>query len=345
NCCHRISLANNEVYKAAPVWARLKGVPLECWNPTALSIINSWIGTPIATDKIIKNRDCLAYARVLVEVDVTSSLPEFVEVWAPGNRCFKVEVEYENLPAFCSFCSMLGHKCDTEDQRRARIQRQVEFRRPPPRTVKTQGRKVPPPAGPGRSAPVHNDQPVPLSNRFEAFDQNTVEDLPNPVAETTAAIAVDTETTAATAGDTEAADQGWDASNLAPEDEHKSKGKDLSPETRPAGSLCHSPAANSKSGCSSEASKSSMAPPDTNLITEKNSVSNNNQEGGDTVDPSNSQRQLLHAEVSDKHQQLDNQQQVDNRPYLSSQAPVTNLVDPNGPFTRRRMRDQASGRK
>lgn len=49
-----------------------------------------------------------SFARVLVEIDLMHGLQESVVI-ARENVSFSVEFEYENVPAFCGSCHMIGH--------------------------------------------------------------------------------------------------------------------------------------------------------------------------------------------------------------------------------------------
>lgn len=64
----------DEEISSIPVWRNLPGLPLECWNATALGKITSKVGKPISTDKLTYTKERLSYARVLVEVDTAKEL-------------------------------------------------------------------------------------------------------------------------------------------------------------------------------------------------------------------------------------------------------------------------------
>ncbi|GFP90795.1 hypothetical protein PHJA_001223400 [Phtheirospermum japonicum] len=54
-----------------PVWVTLLGLPLDCWTQNALYKIGRKIGRPLATDEVTSNKERIAFARLLVEVDVS----------------------------------------------------------------------------------------------------------------------------------------------------------------------------------------------------------------------------------------------------------------------------------
>ena len=67
------------------------------------------IGVPLRLDKATNDGDFGHYARVLVDVDVSLVLPTSVLLERDEFHSSFIGVEYENLPAFCSNCSSIGH--------------------------------------------------------------------------------------------------------------------------------------------------------------------------------------------------------------------------------------------
>ena len=70
------------------------------------------MGTPICVDTVTSKpaieRTFGHFARVLVDLDLTKELKHEVLVERKGFAFF-VELEYENLPAFCDYCKLVGH--------------------------------------------------------------------------------------------------------------------------------------------------------------------------------------------------------------------------------------------
>ncbi|MCH92235.1 hypothetical protein A2U01_0013172, partial [Trifolium medium] len=97
---------------SAQVWVRLYGLSQEYWRPNILFAIASSVGTPICTDAITAkpmiDRTFGQFARVLVDMDLTQTIRYKVLVERKGFAFF-VELDYENLPAFCNNCRMIGH--------------------------------------------------------------------------------------------------------------------------------------------------------------------------------------------------------------------------------------------
>jgi hypothetical protein len=97
---------------SAQVWVKIHGLAQEYWRPKILFAIVSSIGTPICTDaatsKSAFDRPFGHFARVLVDIDLRTSLRYNVLVERKGFAFF-VDFEYENLPYFCDKCLIIGH--------------------------------------------------------------------------------------------------------------------------------------------------------------------------------------------------------------------------------------------
>lgn len=68
-----IPLPNNTA-----VWVRLRNVPYHPWCSNIFQALAKAIGTPICLDVITASQKFLAYARVLVEVDLSKDLPSII---------------------------------------------------------------------------------------------------------------------------------------------------------------------------------------------------------------------------------------------------------------------------
>ncbi|KAK3205056.1 hypothetical protein Dsin_019102 [Dipteronia sinensis] len=67
------------------------------------------IGVPLRLDKATSDWDFVHYARVLVDVDVSSVLPTSVLLVRDEFHSSFIAIEYENLPTFCPTCYSIGH--------------------------------------------------------------------------------------------------------------------------------------------------------------------------------------------------------------------------------------------
>ncbi|KAK3218880.1 hypothetical protein Dsin_012850 [Dipteronia sinensis] len=84
------------------------------FNPSLQKSTNAQIGVPLALDTATSDGDFGHYARVLVEVDVSSVdvssvLPTSMLLERDEFHSSFTAVEYENFLAFCSICSSIGH--------------------------------------------------------------------------------------------------------------------------------------------------------------------------------------------------------------------------------------------
>ncbi|XP_058733228.1 uncharacterized protein LOC131604829 [Vicia villosa] len=97
---------------SALVWVRFFGLSQEYWRPRILFAITSGVGTPIFIDstaaKSRLDRTFGHFVRVLVDMDLTQPLNYNVLVERQGFAFF-ADIEYENLPEFCSHCKKPGH--------------------------------------------------------------------------------------------------------------------------------------------------------------------------------------------------------------------------------------------
>ncbi|XP_020254286.1 uncharacterized protein LOC109831367 [Asparagus officinalis] len=83
------------------------------WNARSISKIASAIGCLIATDRLTANRQRLAYARVLVEVKLTSPLLDKINIQDPKGKQYTQKVNYELKPKWCDVCKQVGHDLKT----------------------------------------------------------------------------------------------------------------------------------------------------------------------------------------------------------------------------------------
>ncbi|XP_058202838.1 uncharacterized protein LOC131317296 [Rhododendron vialii] len=101
-----------EQFAKVPIWVQLYQVPLVLWNAAGLSYIASAIGIPLHADALTESCQRLSYARLCVEVEVRSVLPEMVDVEYCGLFA-TVGVKYPWRPVKCLECHLFGH---SEDQ-------------------------------------------------------------------------------------------------------------------------------------------------------------------------------------------------------------------------------------
>ncbi|KAL8466114.1 hypothetical protein ACS0TY_035284 [Phlomoides rotata] len=101
-------------------WIRISELPLEYWNKHIITALASAVGTVIKIDERTLSRTMGRFARVLVELDLKHAREETLMFEREGH-CSFVSIQYERLPDFCKFCSVIGHTtghCGGDSRRR-----------------------------------------------------------------------------------------------------------------------------------------------------------------------------------------------------------------------------------
>ncbi|XP_059315818.1 uncharacterized protein LOC132066531 [Lycium ferocissimum] len=100
---------NKTVVEKVPVWVRLEGLELKYWGQTALTKIASLIGKPLKIDSATNMRERLMYARIMVEVPLNQTCPDFVMFENEKGQIMEQAVTYEWRPVLCAHCKNFGH--------------------------------------------------------------------------------------------------------------------------------------------------------------------------------------------------------------------------------------------
>lgn len=90
-----------------PVWIRIYGILYHCWSSNILLSLASSIDSPLRLDDITASQKLLTYARILINLDLSTRKPTEIEVELEGDSEALLSVSYENLP--CSNCLSHGH--------------------------------------------------------------------------------------------------------------------------------------------------------------------------------------------------------------------------------------------
>lgn len=93
----------------APTWAVLKNVPPQLYSLDGISVVASGIGEPLHTEKSRLDPYHFGDTKVKVEIDLSKSPPEVVEVRDTPGNAVRVNVEYPSLPPRCLNCGKFGH--------------------------------------------------------------------------------------------------------------------------------------------------------------------------------------------------------------------------------------------
>ncbi|GKV45242.1 hypothetical protein SLEP1_g52351 [Rubroshorea leprosula] len=102
-----------------PVWIQFPELYLSLWNLESLGKLASYVGVPIATDALTAKRQRVAYARMLVKMEIMDTLPHVVPIIGPKG-VFQQPVVFEWEPVRCGKCRNLGHEernCTTKEKK------------------------------------------------------------------------------------------------------------------------------------------------------------------------------------------------------------------------------------
>ncbi|KAJ8421390.1 hypothetical protein Cgig2_031915 [Carnegiea gigantea] len=100
---------NIENLATLPVWVRFPYLEVKYWGPDSLSKLGSLLGIPIKIDKFPRDKTILKYARLLIEMKLQDSFPEYIDFVNEHDMVVRQKVEYEWKPSKCNFCRMYGH--------------------------------------------------------------------------------------------------------------------------------------------------------------------------------------------------------------------------------------------
>ncbi|KAK0571609.1 hypothetical protein LWI29_018788 [Acer saccharum] len=148
---------------------------LQPWIPDFNPALHKGIGVPLRLDRATVESDFGHFARILVDIDVSTVPPSSLLLERDESHSSFISVEYENLPAFCSICSFIGHflnvcRWNKSDKGIPVSSSKPDSARDGPATVVVdEGFQVP-----HKHAPklVFPQAEVPISNVFAAIQQD-----------------------------------------------------------------------------------------------------------------------------------------------------------------------------
>ncbi|XP_016469076.1 uncharacterized protein LOC107791505 [Nicotiana tabacum] len=97
-----------------PLWVILPKLPMSCWGSESLSKIASAIGKLLFADECTTKQTRISYARMLIEVNITKTLPTEITVMDPRGRKLQQQLAYDWKPNYCDKCQMIGHICPAQ---------------------------------------------------------------------------------------------------------------------------------------------------------------------------------------------------------------------------------------
>ena len=87
-----------ESIKSLPLWVQLPELDIKYSGLASLSKIGSLIGQPLKTDKYTAEKSRLNCARLLIDVPLEGSFPEYVEFFNEKGLLVRQPVKFEWLP-------------------------------------------------------------------------------------------------------------------------------------------------------------------------------------------------------------------------------------------------------
>lgn len=110
-------------------WVIFPKLPMSCWGSEALSKISSAIGKPLFAHECTTKQTRISYARMLIEVNDTRTLPTDITVWDLRGRKFQQNLVNEWKPSYCDKCQAIGHVCHNQQGLREQQGEQSKRRR------------------------------------------------------------------------------------------------------------------------------------------------------------------------------------------------------------------------
>jgi hypothetical protein len=93
---------DTEYFQHRHIWVLLPDLPLHLWNDAALTAIGNSLGTFIALDQQLLKGQWRKMARVLVAMDITTGLPESLEIVWRGQKLIQ-KLDYLVSPSVVTF--------------------------------------------------------------------------------------------------------------------------------------------------------------------------------------------------------------------------------------------------
>ncbi|KAK1275686.1 hypothetical protein QJS04_geneDACA016795 [Acorus gramineus] len=98
-----------ERLSSIPLWIRLPNLPLHLWEEDCLSRIGSLLGVPLYADSATLRCSQASYARICVEVQASTPLPDSILVEIAPRIRESLKVDYDWKPHPCNHCQNFGH--------------------------------------------------------------------------------------------------------------------------------------------------------------------------------------------------------------------------------------------
>ncbi|XP_074298625.1 uncharacterized protein LOC141629543 [Silene latifolia] len=163
--------AELDVMTTVPIWVLFPNLDPCFWSQSALSKVASYVGRPICADETTTNKSKIAFARILVEVDISKELPKAMSLQTPYRGKILQKIVYEWVPYYCHTCKKVGHtkdKCSKNAPPKVYklVQKEVPVAPPQPASEKEGFTSVQTASKPVKDAAV---VPTPVRNSFSVL--------------------------------------------------------------------------------------------------------------------------------------------------------------------------------
>jgi len=101
---------HTKTIQSLPLWVQFSDLDVKYWGIESLSKLGSVLGIPIKTDRFTKEKTIIKYARLLIDIPLEGSFPEFIESFNDHEVLVRQQVVYEWKPVKCAHCHMYGHE-------------------------------------------------------------------------------------------------------------------------------------------------------------------------------------------------------------------------------------------
>nr|XP_009596610.1 uncharacterized protein LOC104092659 [Nicotiana tomentosiformis] len=103
-----MKFTRKELY-IVPIWVKLPGLDFKYWSPKGLSKIGSLIRKSLMVDQNTEKKVSLNFARLLIEVEVDTKLPDKVFFRNEKGMLIEQKINYDWKPILCKYFHKYGH--------------------------------------------------------------------------------------------------------------------------------------------------------------------------------------------------------------------------------------------
>ncbi|KAL7197306.1 hypothetical protein ACSBR2_019902 [Camellia fascicularis] len=123
---HRMMKLSKEDKKTIPIWVKFFNDPMEYWDGDGLSRITSAVAVPLFMDQLTSSGERISFARVCVNIEAESPLPESFCITSEG-EVVDIRVEYQGVPTRCTPYNVFGN--DTKSCVSAQVTKLIELQK------------------------------------------------------------------------------------------------------------------------------------------------------------------------------------------------------------------------